>query len=75
MFLDVDGNVLYQAEGYPTSIAALRHSRRSGTVVTDYASNVLLDIASFNVEGDIDGAAFTGDQVSSAAWCACAPRR
>ena len=66
MFLDVDGNVLYQAEGYPTSIGGgCVIPDDSGTVVTDYASNVLLDIASFNVEGDIDGAAFTGDQVSS----------
>lgn len=66
MFLDVDGNVLYQAESYPTSIGGgCVIPDDSGTVVTDYASNVLLDIASFNVEGDIDGAAFTGDQVSS----------
>lgn len=66
MFLDVDGNVLYQAEGHPTSIGGgCVIPDDSGTVVTDYASNVLLDIASFNVEGDIDGAAFTGDQVSS----------
>lgn len=66
MFLDVDGNVLYQAEGHPTSIGGgCVIPDDSGTVVTDYAGNVLLDIASFNVEGDIDGAAFAGDQVSS----------
>ena len=66
MFLDVDGNVLYQAEGHPTSIGGgCVIPDDSGTVVADYAGNVLLDIASFNVEGDIDGAAFAGDQVSS----------
>ncbi|MCP2078212.1 zinc ribbon domain-containing protein [Adlercreutzia equolifaciens] len=66
MFLDVDGNVLYQTEGYPTSIGGgCVIPDDSGTVVTDYAGNVLLDITSFNVEGDIDGAAFAGDQVSS----------
>lgn len=76
MFLDVDGNVLYQAEGYPTSIGGgCVIPDDSGTVVTDYASNVLLDIASFNVEGDIDGAAFTATRFRRAAWCACAPRR
>ncbi|MFR1167685.1 MAG: hypothetical protein ACLSDQ_08890 [Adlercreutzia equolifaciens] len=43
-------------------------------MVTDYASNVLLDIASFNVEGDIDGAVSRATRFPGGVVCVRAER-